>query len=112
GAKTDREIMALLAEMVAEDPEILALTERLGDSASGPVLLQADPPEHGRQRALVNRAFSPAVIREIEPEIRQLAHRLIDGFADRGQVELLHEFAVPLPMTVIAKALGVALDRM
>ena len=113
GPATERQMMTLMIELATEDPEIAALVER--SMASGtvvPVLLQADPPEHGRQRTLVNRAFSPASIRGIEPEIERLADDLIDRFAGRGRVELLADFAVPLPMTVIAQALGVSLDRM
>jgi cytochrome P450 len=113
GPATERQMMTLMIELAMEDPEIAALAER--SMASGtmvPVLLQADPPEHGRQRKLVNRAFSPASIRAIEAEIQRVSDDLIDRFADRGRVELLTDFAVPLPMTVIAQALGVSLDRM
>jgi cytochrome P450 len=48
----------------------------------------------------------------MEPEIEALAHQLIDAFLDRERVELISEFAIPLPMTVIGKAVGVPLDRM
>jgi cytochrome P450 len=78
---------------------------------NAPVLLRADPPDHGRQRALVNRVFTPAAVRALEPDITELAESLIDGFAERGRVELVSDFAVPLPMTVISNALGVSLDR-
>jgi cytochrome P450 len=112
GPATEREMAKVMVELLAEKPEMLEMCERAAKSGTEPVLLSADPPEHGRQRALVNRAFSPGAIRRIEPEIETLATKLIDGFAGRGRVELLGEFAVPLPMTVIAKALGVSLDRM
>jgi cytochrome P450 len=112
GPVTDREMMTLLIELATEDPEIAALAEGIMQSSATAVLLQADPPEHPRQRALVNRAFTPGAIRRIEPYMEQLAHELIDGFASTGRVELLRQFSVPFPMTVIAKALGVSLDRM
>lgn len=112
GPATEQEMAKVMVELIAEQPEMLELAERAAKAGAEPVLLSADPPEHGRQRALVNRAFSPGAIRRIEPEIETLANELIDAFADRGRVELLTEFAVPLPMTVIAKALGVSLDRM
>jgi cytochrome P450 len=111
GRTTDRQIAALLRELRTEDAEIGAMLARRAEHGTTPVLVRADPPIHGRQRALVNRAFSPAAIRALEPDIEALARSLVDGFADRGSVELVSEFAVPLPMTVIAQALGVALDR-
>jgi cytochrome P450 len=112
GPKTDREMMALMVELAAEDAEMREVATRIAAAGGAPVLLRADPPEHGRQRAFVNRAFTPAAIRGIEPDIARLADELVDHFAPRGRVELISEFAVPLPMTVIAAALGVSLDRM
>jgi cytochrome P450 len=112
GPKTDREMMRLMAELAAEDTEMRDLAARVAKAGGAPVLLRADPPEHGRQRAFVNRAFTPAAIRGIEPDIARLAEELVDRFAPRGRVELITEFAVPLPMTVIADALGVSLERM
>jgi cytochrome P450 len=112
GPKTDREMMRLMAELAAEDDEMRNVAARVAKAGGAPVLLRADPPEHGRQRAFVNRAFTPAAIRVIEPDIARLANELVDRFASRGRVELISEFAVPLPMTVIANALGVSLERM
>ena len=112
GRATQQRLAEVMIELIGEDPEMAALAERRMTSGSVPVLLSADPPAHPRQRALVNRAFSPPAIRRLEPEIDALAHQLVDDFADRGRVELVSEFAGPFPMIVIAKALGVGLDRM
>jgi cytochrome P450 len=112
GRATDRQVARMMSELVAEDGEIGAMVERRSKFGTTPVLVRADPPQHGRQRALVNRAFSPPAIRALEPDIEVLANSLIDRFVDRGRVELVAEFAAPLPMTVIAIALGVTLDRM
>ena len=60
----------------------------------------------------MNRAFSPPAIRELEPDIQKLTTSLIDQFIDEGRVEFVSGFAGPLPMTVIAIALGVELERM
>ena len=70
-------------------------------------LLLNDPPSHTRYRALVSKAFAPRRVAQMEDGIRTLAHELIDAFADDGRVELIRQFAVPLPLTVIADALGV-----
>jgi cytochrome P450 len=70
-------------------------------------LLTNDPPSHTQFRALVNKAFTPKRVAQLEGEIRQIATDLIDRWIDAGRVELVSEFAVGLPLTVIADALGV-----
>ena len=75
-------------------------------------LLTNDPPSHTQFRGLVNKAFTPKRVAQLEGEIRQIANELIDrwierGRVERGRVELVTEFAVGLPLTVIADALGV-----
>ena len=70
-------------------------------------LFTADPPEHTRHRKLISKALSPRSVRALEPQIRQITTKLIDAFIDRGSVDLIPEFAVPLPVTVIADILGV-----
>jgi cytochrome P450 len=71
-------------------------------------LLTNDPPVHSRFRALVNKAFSARRVAALEPKVRQIANELIDCFIGDGQVELVSQFAIGLPLTVIADALGVA----
>jgi cytochrome P450 len=93
-------------EVAQRSPE-MAATVTKAFSRSSSVLLSADPPDHGRQRRLVNSAFGPRRVAAMEADITAIAHRLIDAFVDRGEVELVHEFAVGLPLTVIANALGV-----
>ncbi len=112
GRLTKRQVAKMMAELVAEDDEIAAMVDRRSKVPSPPVLVFADPPVHGQQRKLVNRAFSPPAIRELEPDIQTLTTSLIDQFIDQGKVEFVREFAGPLPMTVIAIALGVELERM
>ena len=75
-------------------------------------LLTNDPPSHTRYRALVSKAFAPRRVALMEDGIRALATTLVDGFAADGRVELVSQFAVPLPLTVIADALGVPRTEM
>jgi cytochrome P450 len=70
-------------------------------------LLTADPPEHERFRALVNKAFSPSRVNKMHGLIQQIADELIDDFIDQNKCEFVSEFAVPLPIKVIAGQLGV-----
>jgi cytochrome P450 len=70
-------------------------------------LLNIDPPDHTRLRRLVSKAFTPRRVAAFEPRVRELADQLIDAFAERGEADLIHEFAFPLPIYAICDLLGV-----
>jgi cytochrome P450 len=70
-------------------------------------LLELEPPDHTRLRGLVNRAFVSRQVERLRPRIAGLAHRLIDGFQDKREVDLLEAYATPIPVIVIAELLGV-----
>ncbi|MFC4128752.1 cytochrome P450 family protein [Nocardia rhizosphaerae] len=70
-------------------------------------MLSTDPPEHTRLRKLVNKAFAAKQVAALRPRIERITTSLLDGFADRDEVDLLAEFANPLPVTVICELLGV-----
>ena len=70
-------------------------------------LVQSDPPDHTRVRAVLGRALGPARVAEMEAGIRRLANELIDAFVRDGHVELISRFAFPLPGLVICDLLGV-----
>ena len=69
-------------------------------------MLDLEPPRHTRLRGLVLRAFTSARIAALGPDIDALADRLVAGFP-AGPFDLLDAFARPLPVTVIARLLGV-----
>ncbi|MFI9050118.1 cytochrome P450 [Streptomyces sp. NPDC053427] len=70
-------------------------------------LLNIDPPDHTRLRRLVSKAFTPRRVAAFAPRVQELTDRLIDGFAERGEADLIHEFAFPLPIYAICDLLGV-----
>jgi cytochrome P450 len=74
-------------------------------------MLNTDPPDHTRLRKLVSRAFTVRAIARMRPRIEEIAQGLADRMAEKaareGAVDLLDEFAFPLPMTVICELLGV-----
>jgi cytochrome P450 len=74
-------------------------------------MLTADPPEHTRFRGLVAKAFNPRTIASMEPFVRQLVTGLIDEWRGRTEVEFVTEFAVPLPIQVIATMLSQTPER-
>lgn len=77
------------------------------DAAERHSLLEIEPPEHTRLRTLVNRAFVSRHVEKMKPEIEELANRLIDGFEKDGQTELLSSFADIIPVTMIARMIGI-----
>ena len=70
-------------------------------------LMEKEPPDHTRLRGLVNKAFTPARVEALRPLIERTAHRLLDEVVQRGEMDLLADFAEPLPVLVIADLLGV-----
>jgi len=70
-------------------------------------MLFADPPDHGRLRGLVSRAFTPRRIEALRPAIEQLIDPLLDELAERGTDDLLDRLAFPFPVAVIGELLGV-----
>jgi cytochrome P450 len=70
-------------------------------------MLFANPPAHTRLRRLVSREFTPARVLGLRPAIEAMVARILDGIADRGEVDVMAELAFPLPVTVIGELLGV-----
>jgi cytochrome P450 len=55
----------------------------------------------------VTQAFTPRTIALFEPQIIGLAHNLLDAVIDRGEMDIISDFAAPLPLIVISEMLGV-----
>ena len=70
-------------------------------------MLDVDPPDHTRLRALVQQAFSPRSIDQMRPRIEALSHELIDRFS-RRRVDLIHDYALPIPSMIIAELMGIS----
>ena len=73
-------------------------------------LVFADPPRHTKLRALVMRAFTPRSVAGLERRIRQISRGLLDGTVERGEMDLVADYAVPLPLMVIAEMLGAPVE--
>ncbi len=113
GPRDGRSGFATAMEELAADPSMADYFQTfLANAANAAVLLNADPPEHRRQRKAVNRAFRPTRLRSMEPMIEKVTSELIDEIINNGESEFVAEFAVGLPMTIIAVALGVETDNL
>ncbi len=83
-------------------PDSLAVIQTL--------MLNMDPPRHTLYRRLVATGFTPAMIRKLEPHVREITTRIIDNVAPRGMCDFVTEVAAELPLQVIAEMLGVPLQ--
>jgi cytochrome P450 len=75
-----------------------------------PSMIITDPPAHTRLRALVSQAFTPRMIRRLEPRMNEIAEELVDAAVARGQVDLVQALTYPLPVTVIAEIIGIPVE--
>lgn len=70
-------------------------------------MLRLDPPDHTRLRSLVSKAFTPRAIEAMRPRVELLVDELLAKLESRREMELVADFAAPLPVIVIAEMLGV-----
>ena len=73
-------------------------------------LLSKDGADHRRLRRLVTKAFTPRMVEQLRPRIQGIANDLVDRVAEQGSMELVDDFAFPLPITVIAELLGISAE--
>ena len=88
-----------------------AVGARAGGEGGGGFLAQTmlttDPPDHERLRRVVNRAFTPRSIVQIEERVRDITRRLLASKTDGSTFDIVADYAAPLPTVVIAELLGV-----
>ncbi|WP_276207683.1 cytochrome P450 family protein [Paludifilum halophilum] len=70
-------------------------------------MLSSDPPDHTRLRSLVHKAFTPRMIEGLRQRIEQIVHGLLDEAEQRKRMDLIDDFAFPLPIIVICEMLGI-----
>lgn len=83
---------------------------RGGPGANNPLgasIISSDPPRHRQLRALVTQAFTPRTVAQLEPRIEAIVTELLDPVADKGEMDVVGDFAYPLPVIVIAELLGI-----
>lgn len=70
-------------------------------------MLDLDSPDHTRLRALVHKAFTQRLIEQMRDQIQVLTNELLDAAEPKGGMDLIADFALPLPLTMIGRILGV-----
>ena len=105
------EISNDLRAALEQEEQIQRLYEEKGWPPA-PNMDALDDPRHRQLRQTFEAAFRPAGIAALEDYIEGLAHRLIDAFIDRGTCECVAEFAIPLPLFVIGRQMGLSEEEM
>lgn len=77
---------------------------------SEPSIFARDPPQHTQQRKRISKAFTSERVALMESRIRGIADDLLDRVADSGRMDLIADFALPLPITVICDLLGAPME--
>ena len=72
-----------------------------------PSILGMDEPRHHKLRAIVSQAFTPRVVAQLAPRITEVTNGLLDKVIPQGEMDVIQDFAYPLPITIIAELLGV-----
>lgn len=70
-------------------------------------MLDVDHPDHARLRTLVHKAFTSRLIEQMREQIQALTNELLDAAERKGTMDLIADFALPLPLTIIGRILGV-----
>lgn len=74
---------------------------------TGNSMLSVDEPDHRRLRGLVSKVFTPRFIEGLRPRMQEIADELLDQVQERGEMDLIKDYAFPLPINVISEMLGV-----
>jgi len=104
-AARDPSEAARIAELLKSLP--ITLAEQLSSRS----LIAVDPPVHGPMRSLVNRGFTPRRIADLETRVRAIARAALADLDGKPDFDMVSQFFVPLPVTVIAELLGVEAER-
>ena len=105
-------VAALRDPRLVKEPIAAFVAARFGAAmpAMGLSMLDRDPPDHTRLRGLVNKAFTPRVVEALRPHIQKIVDGLLARVEGAGTMDLIEEFAYPLPVTVICQMLGVPVE--
>jgi cytochrome P450 len=104
-----RAALAILRHPQFSSDRSLSDDYRLPEGADRPPggMFVMDPPAHTRLRTLVQKAFTPRMVTGLRPRVEQLVDQMLTECGKRGEVDLMADFAMPLPATILAELLGI-----
>jgi cholest-4-en-3-one 26-monooxygenase len=71
------------------------------------IMLNMDPPRHRIYRAIINKAFTPRMVTNMEARVDKMIEQIINRVCEKGQCDFVDDLAAPLPMQVICEMVGV-----
>ncbi|WP_243633153.1 cytochrome P450 [Paenibacillus xerothermodurans] len=74
---------------------------------TGKSMLFVDDPDHRRLRGLLSKAFTPRYMASLRPRVQEMADELLDRVQSQGEMDVVKDYAYPLPINVISEMLGV-----
>jgi pimeloyl-[acyl-carrier protein] synthase len=105
-------VASLRDQRLIKEPIASFVAARFGMTvpAMGLSMLDRDPPDHTRLRSLVSKAFTPRVVEGLRPRIQEIVDGLLARGEAKGSIDLIEEFAYPIPVNVICEMLGVPVE--
>jgi cytochrome P450 family 142 subfamily A polypeptide 1 len=92
---------------ISKNPELYCSRFGVRPNIAAPMsIVSMDDPEHARQRKLINRGFTPRQVMRLEPRIREMSRDILREIGMRGEIDFVEDFAVHVPLIVIAELLG------
>jgi cytochrome P450 family 142 subfamily A polypeptide 1 len=92
---------------ISRHQELYSAAQGVRPKVAAPMsIISMDDPEHTRQRRLVNKGFTPRMVRQLADHIRDLSNQIIDEIAERGECDFVTDFAMHVPLIVIAELMG------
>jgi hypothetical protein len=111
------DVVTVLSNFSADRTPTPKQLSAMGLSALNPIatvmvkqMLFMDAPAHTRLRGLASAAFTPQRVAALRSHIQEIAESLIDKVQDRGRMDIIADFAAPLPAIVTAEMLGVPIE--
>ena len=94
-------------KQVLVDPDLFSSSMSYAGRGNPDWIIFMDPPRHAKLRGLLSHAFTLRAMSNLEQRIRALSCELLDEVIDRGEMDLVADYATPLPMMVIAEMIGI-----
>ena len=92
-------------QFVLKNPKLFS--SKRGGNMEGKSILTMDPPRHTKMRAIINKAFTPKAVKELEPHIEEVTAFLFNEAKQKDLFDVVDDLAAPLPVIIIAELLGV-----
>ena len=114
-SRYDDVLAAVKDERFAKDKRNAMTPEQLGKQPYTPAafkalertMLDLDAPDHTRLRGLVHKAFTPKLVEQMRTRVDRISNNLLDAIERKGEANLIKDYALPIPLTIIAEILGI-----